>query len=116
MFAINFRAHSLFKLAQLVPDLGKIIGKFFFSIGSMQAFINMRLLPWVTKKQLPELPGMWLHKRLNPIIEQRQQMSNPRVDVLQLMLQVMSDRPIIVSDTSPTEIVNKTFSISLEIY
>ena len=90
MFAINFRAHSLFKLAQLVPDLGKIIGKFFFSIGSMQAFINMRLLPWVTKKQLPELPGMWLHKRLNPIIEQRQQMSNPRVDVLQLMLQVMS--------------------------
>lgn len=57
----------------------------------------MRILPWVTKKQLPELPGQWLVKRLNPVIEQRQQTPNPRTDVLQLMLQVMTNEPVNVS-------------------
>ena len=114
LFARDFRSLSLYKLAQLLPDVGKIIGKLFFGIASVLAFVNMHVLPWVTKKQLPELPGQWLVKRLHPIIEQRQQTPNPRVDVLQLMLQVMTNEPVNVSCMYPFEIVKKAFSNSLE--
>ena len=102
MFAGNFKEHPLYKLAQVVPDTGKLIGMLFYGISTAQAFINMHILPWVSKKQLPELPIMWLIKRLDPIIEQRQQTPTSRVDVLQLMLQVMTDKPIDVSQINYT--------------
>ena len=98
VFAQDLRSNMFFKLALLVPDLGKVIGKLFFGISWVQAFINEHILPWVTKKQLPEIPLMWLHNRLGSIIEQRERMPDVRVDVLQLMLQAKSNEPINVSN------------------
>ena len=45
--------------------------------------------------QLNELQGVWLFNRLDPIIEQRQKTPTSRVDVLQLMMQVMTDEKVI---------------------
>lgn len=98
VFARDFRSNVFFKLALLVPELGKVIGKLFFAVSWVQALINKHILAWVTKKQLPEMPLMWLHNRLGSILEQREGMPDVRVDVLQLMLQVMSNEPINVSN------------------
>lgn len=46
------------------------------------------------------MPAMWLLKRLDPIIEQRQQTPTSRIDVLQLMMQVMTDKKINVKENS----------------
>jgi len=97
VFVRNFRTSSFFKLAQLVPEIAKIIGRIFFGINTARTFINMHLLPLISAKQLPELPGAWLLNRLHPIIEQRQKTPTSRVDVLQLMLQVMTEEAINVS-------------------
>jgi hypothetical protein len=58
----------------------------------------MHILSLISEKQLHEQPGMWLLKRLHPIVEQRQKNPTSRVDVLQLMLQVMTEDPINVSN------------------
>ena len=50
--------------------------------------------------QLNEMPVMWLQHRLHTIVEQRQQTPTSRVDLLQLMLQVTTNEPIIVSGIS----------------
>jgi hypothetical protein len=97
LFARSIRSNSFFKFAQLAPEIANIIGKIFFGINTARAFINIHLLPLISKKQLRELPGMWLFNRLHPIIEQRQQTPTSRVDVLQLMLQVMTEEAINVS-------------------
>jgi hypothetical protein len=86
-----------FRFAQLAPEIANIIGKIFSVNNTARSFINMHILPWISNKQLHELPGMWLYKRLYPVIEQRQQTSTSRVDVLQLMLQVMTEEAINVS-------------------
>ena len=97
IFVRNFRLSSVFKLAQLVPEAAKIIGQTFSAISKGRALINMHVLPLISKRQLDELLGAWLFNRLHPIIEQRQQTSTSRVDVLQLMLQVMTEETINVS-------------------
>ncbi len=101
-FALNFRADIFFRFAQLVPEIGSIIGKIVFGISTAGAFINMHFLPLISKRQLYEEPDIWLLKRLHPIIEQRQQTSTSRVDVLQLMLQVMTEEAINVSNIYQT--------------
>jgi hypothetical protein len=98
VFAQDFRSNSLFKLALLVPDLGRIIGKLYFGVSGVQTFINKRILPWVTKKQLPEIPLMWLHNRFDSVLEQRERTPDVRADLLQLMLQAMSNEPINVGN------------------
>jgi len=97
IFARSLRSNIFFKITQLVPEIANIIVRIFFGMNKARSFINMHLLPLISKKQLHELPGMWLLNRLHPIIEQRQQTTTSRVDVLQLMLQVMTDEKINVS-------------------
>lgn len=58
----------------------------------------MRILPLVSSSiQLNELPSVWLLNRLHAIVEHRQRNPIPRVDLLQLMLQVTTNKPIDVS-------------------
>jgi hypothetical protein len=91
IFARSIRSNIFFKFAQLAPEIGNIIGKIFFGINAARAFINIHLLPLISNKQVHEMPGAWLFNRLHPIVEQRQQTPTSRVDVLQLMLQVMTE-------------------------
>lgn len=95
-----------FKLAQLIPDIGFLIGKIFLAIGRLTALINTRILPLISNKRLPERAAAWLFTRLYPIIEQRQQTPTSRVDVLQLMLQVMTDKEVYVDDNQETSKAN----------
>jgi hypothetical protein len=97
LFAPGIKSSLFFKLLQLVPQTRNILGKLFNGINTVRAFINIRLLPLVSKRQLHERPYMWLHSRLHPILEQRQQTPTSRVDLLQLMLQVITDEEINVS-------------------
>jgi hypothetical protein len=97
IFARSIRSNFVFKLTQVAPELADIISKIYFSINNIRAFINIHVLPLISKKQLYELPGMWLVNRLHPIIDQRQQTPTSRVDVLQLMMQVMTDKKVNVS-------------------
>ncbi|CAF1267044.1 unnamed protein product [Adineta steineri] len=88
--------------SQLASRMKNTIGKIFLGINMARAFINLRLLPLISTKQIHELPGTWLLNRLHPIVEQRQQMPTSRIDVLQLMLQVITEEKINdeVSDSS----------------
>lgn len=87
-----------FRYAQLFPKLGLILGRVFSISNSTLTFINKRILPLLSPtKQLHEPPIIWLINRLHTIVEQRQQTSNSRVDVLQLMLQVATKEKINVS-------------------
>jgi len=97
LFASGIKSSLFFKLLQVVPQMRNILGKFFGGISTIQTFINIRLLPLVSKRQLHERPDVWLHSRLPPIIDQRQQTPTSRVDLLQLMLQVITDEQIDVS-------------------
>ena len=97
IFSSNIKSSILFKLPQLVPQARPIIGKIFGGISTVWMFINMLLSALKSKRQLPERPDMWLLNRLHPVIDQRQQTPTSRVDVLQLMLQVITDEQIIVS-------------------
>ncbi|CAF4147070.1 unnamed protein product, partial [Adineta steineri] len=94
IFSRNFRSMIFFKLGQLTPGIGNIIGKFFFGMNTTRAFINIHILSLLSTKQLHELPSAWLANRLYPIVEQRQQMPTSRVDLLQLMLQVVTEEKI----------------------
>jgi hypothetical protein len=91
------RPSTFFRLLQLVPLMGNISGKIFGGINTVRTFINIHLLALVSKRELHEQPAMWLFSRLHPIIEQRQQTPTSRVDLLQLMLQVVTDEQINVS-------------------
>ena len=97
LFALGASANIAFKFAQLMPERANVIGKTFVGINAVRAFINTHLLPLISNKQLPEIPAIWIRNRLYPIIKQRQQTPTSRVDVLQLMLQVMTEEPIKVS-------------------
>ena len=95
---VNFRSIPFVKFIQLVPEITPIVAKMFSTVSAVQSFINVQVLPLVTEKQLPEFPFTWLLNRLHPILEQRQKTPTSRVDVLQLMLQVMTDENIQVSN------------------
>ena len=97
LFARSIRSNSFFRFAQLVPEIGNVVGKIFFGVNTLRAFINMHFLPLISNIQLRELPNMWLINRLDPVIEQRLKTPTSRVDVLQLMLQVMTEETINVS-------------------
>ena len=116
IFTRSVRTNGFFRFAQLAPEIANIIGKIFSFNSTVRAFINMHLLPLISKKQLHELPSTWLLNRLHPIVEQRQQTPTSRVDVLQLMLQVMTEETINVSKIYQTSNVSslvclKRFSI-----
>lgn len=82
----------------MMPRLANIINRILFGTNIACVLINMYLLPLLAiKKQLYEPPAIWLTSRLYPIIEQRQQNPTSRVDLLQLMLEVMTDKKINVS-------------------
>lgn len=87
------------KLAQLFPEVAKLIIRAAFLNNSIRAFMNAHLLPLVSTKQLSEMPNMWLLNRVHSIIEQRQQTPTSRVDLLQLMLPLMTDESIKVSQS-----------------
>ena len=93
----DFRLNPFIKLFQLVPEMTPITVKIFSTVNAVLNFINIQVLPLITEKQLPESPFAWLMNRLHPILEQRQKTPTSRVDVLQLMLQVMTDENIQVS-------------------
>jgi hypothetical protein len=97
IFAGRTSLNIFSKLTEVVPEIKNIIGKIFSGINKARALINIHLLPLMSNKQLHEMPTTWLLNRLHPIIEQRQQTPTSRVDVLQLMLQVMTDEAINVS-------------------
>ncbi|CAF1278773.1 unnamed protein product [Adineta ricciae] len=106
IFSRNIRLNPAAKLSQLVPELAIVIGKVFFSFNAARSFINLHILPLITKKQLHELPGMWLFNRLDPVVEQRQKTPSSRVDVLQLMMQVMTDEKEIHDNSQDTSKAN----------
>ncbi|CAF0773946.1 unnamed protein product [Adineta steineri] len=125
LFGARIRSSIFFKLLQVVPQVRTTIVKIFDSINNVRAFINIRILPSVSKKQLHERPDMWLHNRLHSVIEQRQQTPTSRVDLLQLMLQVITTEQIndVVQDGSKTnyrltreEIVSNIFIFMLAGY
>ncbi|UJR11767.1 hypothetical protein I4U23_015949 [Adineta vaga] len=91
IFNSGVKSSLIFKLLQLVPQTRPILLKIFDVINTIRAFINIRLLGSVSTRQLHEHPVEWLHNRLHPILEQRQQTPTSRVDLLQLMLEVITD-------------------------
>lgn len=97
IFTSGISLNIFSKVTQVVPEITNIIVKIVASINKARALINMHLLPLISNKQLHEMPIIWLLNRLHPIIEQRQQKPTSRVDLLQLMLQVMTDEAIDVS-------------------
>ncbi len=97
IFARNALSNGIIRSAQLMSQIAYIIGRIFRIVSMTQSFINKRLLPLVSEKQLPELPQTWLITRLHPIIEQREQTPTSRIDLLQLMMQVMTKEVINVS-------------------
>jgi len=108
--ARNIKSTWIFKLGEMMPRLANIINKILFGIDIIRVLINMHLLPLISKKQLYEPPAIWLVNRLYPIIQQRQQNPTSRVDLLQLMLEVMTDEKINVSRRKTTGI-NEMLSI-----
>ena len=84
-----------YKLLQLLPPIRPVLGKIFDNMNGIRTFLNLRLLPLISNKQLDEWPVVWLHNRLHPILEQREQTPTSRIDLLQLMLQVKTDEQII---------------------
>ena len=96
-FSRNIRSSGFFRLLQLMPELTNVIVKIFFSLQHVGKFINTYILPLISKKRLTEQPIAWLTSRLDTVLEQRQQTPTSRVDVLQLMLQVMTEEKINVS-------------------
>ncbi|CAF1362239.1 unnamed protein product [Adineta ricciae] len=106
IFARSFRLNPAVKFSQLVPEMACLVGKLVFILAAVRAFVNIYILPLVTKNQIYELPNTWLFNRLNPIIEQREQTPTSRVDVLQLMLQVMTDQKIQDDNSQDTSKAN----------
>ena len=106
IFVRSIRTNTFFKLAQIVPEIGYAIGKIFFGISRITALINTHILPLISSKRIPERAASWLFNRLHPIIEQRQQTPTSRVDVLQLMLQVMTDKEVYVDDVQDSSKAN----------
>jgi len=100
VFVGTLRKTIFFKLIQLFPEIRMFISRIFFSVNTIRAFVNTHLLPLITDKQLEELPAFWLINRLGPIVDQRQKAKTSRVDVLQLMLQVMTDESDVGQETS----------------
>ena len=96
--SLDFRSNPFVKFFQLVPEITPILAKMFESVNALLSFINIQVLPLITEKRLHELPFTWLLNRLHPILEQRQKTPTSRVDVLQLMLQVMTEENIKVRD------------------
>jgi hypothetical protein len=94
LFDGRIKSTLFFKLLQLMPQMRYILVKIFDVINTVRAFINIHLLATVSKTQLHERSDAWLHRRLHPILEQRQQTPTARVDLLQLMLQVITDEQI----------------------
>ena len=93
-----FEKGFLLKSAQVIPEIGIILAQLFLVSNKTLTFINTRILPLVSSTmQLNEMPIMWLLNRLHTIVDQRQKSPVPRVDLLQLMLQVASNEPIDVS-------------------
>lgn len=97
LFVHDMESDRSFRFAQLVPATASIVSKFIFGDIIARVLINLYILPLISNKQLDEPPLIWLFKRINPIIEQRQQTPTSRVDLLQLMLQVMTEEAINVS-------------------
>lgn len=91
LFAHDMESDRSFRLAQLLPELAPIIGIVPFSSIIGRVLINTYILPLISNKQLEESALIWLFKRIHPIIEQREQTPTSRMDLLQLMLQVMTE-------------------------
>ena len=96
----NISNIALFKFAQLVPEIGTVLGQIFSTSSTALTFINTQLLPMISStEQLHETPFVWLFNRLHTIVEQRQQVPSSRADLLELMLRVITKEPINVSKT-----------------
>ncbi|CAF4153533.1 unnamed protein product, partial [Adineta steineri] len=96
---------SIFKMTQLIPAFGNILGQIYLVHNTARKYINTRVLPLISStKQLDESALAWLMNRLHTIVEQRQETPIPRKDLLQLMLQVMTKEP----NQDTTEVDNKT--------
>jgi len=85
----------LFRFAQLVPEFNIVLGGLFSLDNNTRTFINIRLLPLISSTlQINEMPMTWLLNRVHAIVEHRQKTPIDRVDLLQLMLQVMTKEKI----------------------
>jgi hypothetical protein len=95
LFAENiFIDNAFFKFAQLIPAIRYAIARIFSADSAVRLFINTHILPLITKKELYVTPFVWLLNRLHIIVERRQQTPISRVDLLQLMLQVITKEAI----------------------
>lgn len=98
IFGRNIMSNVFIRYTQLLPAAATIVGRLFVFINKTRTFINNQLLPLVSEKQLQEFPSVWLMNRLPPILEHREQTPTSRIDLLQLMLQVMTKDVINVSN------------------
>lgn len=103
-----FDTGFLLKAAQVVPEIGVILRPLFSLSNNTLTFINTRLLPLISSaKQLNEMPMIWLTNRVHTIVEQREQNPIVRADLLQLMLQVMTNETIDVGDIVRKRLIGK---------
>ena len=90
LYTNNFVA----RLTLLVPEFGNVLSRIFSVVSNVITFINTKLLPLISKKQLDELPIMWFANRVHTIVDQRLETPTSQVDLLQLMLKVLVKKVI----------------------
>jgi hypothetical protein len=87
-------------LTLLIKELTKVWGSIFLLLGIMRFWLR-RYIP-VTKRLIKESPGTWIMKQANELIEKRKQIGHTgRTDLLQLMLDSVSDEDFIQVRFSP---------------
>jgi cytochrome P450 len=102
IFAPNkFRRIMLF-LDILLTELSSVWRSIFVSVGVIRYWLR-RYIP-VTKRFIDEIPDTWIKKQVYKIIEKRKQIGRTgRTDLLQLMLESMSDEDFIQDSSTMFE-------------
>ncbi|CAF1118828.1 unnamed protein product [Rotaria sordida] len=94
VFSPNIILGILFILALLITELTAVWRIIFWSLGSIRYGLR-RYIP-VTKRFIDESPGTWILKQATEMIEKRKHIGQTgRTDLLQLMLESMSDEDFI---------------------
>ncbi|CAF3870157.1 unnamed protein product [Rotaria sordida] len=93
---------SIFILNRLIVELRKVWLSIFQLLGIIRYWLR-RYIP-VTKWLINENPATWIMKQANEMIEKRKQIGHThRTDLLQLMLDSISDEDFIHDHQSPSE-------------
>ncbi len=93
-FSRNRMRRIVFILVLLLTELKKVWRSIFQLLGFIQ-YLLRRYIP-LTKRFIEESPATWIVRQANEMIEKRKQIGHtPRTDLLQLMLDSVSDEDFI---------------------